>query len=151
MNYTAKLRRRCLNYYEVGVPLKKIYGCLVVDNGGVENMPKVKDLQHEVYKEMRLKIQGGDAAAMMRYFEYMQRDNQNFYHAIRLDEEGRLKDVMWVDAHSCVAYEEFGDAVCFDATYLTNEYELSLANFVGVNHHGQSILLGCALVSHETT
>lgn len=50
---------------------------------------------------------------------------------------------------SRVANEDFGDVVCFDATYLINEYELPFANFVGVNHHGQSILLGCALVSHE--
>ncbi|XP_021721329.1 protein FAR-RED IMPAIRED RESPONSE 1-like [Chenopodium quinoa] len=79
----------------------------------------------------------------------MQGANPNFYHAQRLDEQGRLKDVIWVDARSRAAYEEFGDVVCFDATYLTNEYELPFVNFVGVNHHGQSILLGCALVSHE--
>lgn len=41
--------------------------------------------------------------------------------------------------------------MCMDATYLTNEYELPFINIVGVNHHGQSILLGCALVSHEDT
>ncbi|XP_021758485.1 protein FAR1-RELATED SEQUENCE 6-like [Chenopodium quinoa] len=107
--YTATVKRRLVNYFGEGVPIKKIHGCLDVDKGGVENMPSVKDLKHEVYKERRLKMQGGDDAAMMRYFEYMQRDNKNFYHAIRLDEEGQLKDVMWVDAHSHVAYEEFGD------------------------------------------
>ncbi|XP_021744836.1 protein FAR1-RELATED SEQUENCE 8-like [Chenopodium quinoa] len=68
-----------------------------------------------------------------------------------LDEFGRVKDVLWVDARSRAAYEYFGDVVCFDATYLTNQYELPFANFVGVNHHGQSILLGYALVSRETT
>lgn len=47
------------------------------------------------------------------------------------------------------AYEDFGDVVCFNATYLTNEYELPFANFVGVNHHGQSIILSCARVSRE--
>ncbi|KAL2893171.1 Protein FAR1-RELATED SEQUENCE 5 [Bienertia sinuspersici] len=48
-------------------------------------------------------------------------------------------------------YEEFNDVVCFNTTYLTNQYELPFANFVGVNLHGQTILLGCALISHETT
>ncbi|XP_021758346.1 protein FAR-RED IMPAIRED RESPONSE 1-like [Chenopodium quinoa] len=109
----------------------------------------VKDMQHEVYKARRLKMVGGDSAAMMSYFEYMMADNQNFFHVNHLDENGRLKDVLWVDARSRAAYEYFGDVVCFDATYLTNDYELPFANFVGVNHHGQSILLGCALVSHE--
>ncbi|XP_021714732.1 protein FAR-RED IMPAIRED RESPONSE 1-like, partial [Chenopodium quinoa] len=121
---TTNVKKKLLDYYEQGVP-------------------------HEVYKERRLKMVGGDAVAMMEYFEKMQSDNQIFFHAQRLDEEGRLKDVLWVDARSRVAYENFGDVVCFDATYLTNEYELSFVNFVGVNLHDQSLLLGCALVSHE--
>lgn len=37
---------------------------------------------------------------------------------------------------SRAAWEDFGDVVCFDATYLTNEYELPFANFVGVNQNG---------------
>ncbi|XP_021759494.1 protein FAR-RED IMPAIRED RESPONSE 1-like [Chenopodium quinoa] len=62
----------------------------------------------------------------------------------------RLKMVKWDSvAMMEVAYEDFGDAVFFDTTYLMNEYELPFANFVGVNYHGQSLLLGCALVSHE--
>ncbi|KAL2930048.1 Protein FAR1-RELATED SEQUENCE 8 [Bienertia sinuspersici] len=56
---------------------------------------------------------------------------------------------MWVDARSRAAYIEFGDVVCFDSTYLTNRYLLPFANFVVVNHHSQSVLLGCALISHE--
>ncbi|XP_048496430.2 protein FAR1-RELATED SEQUENCE 5-like [Beta vulgaris subsp. vulgaris] len=102
-----------------------------------------------VAKERKLKLGPGDANAMLMYFNKMAADNQNFFHIHRLDDKGYLKDVLWVDARSRVAYEEFGDVVCFDATYLTNDYELPFANFVGVNHHGQSILLGCALVSHE--
>ena len=30
-------------------------------------------------------------------------------------------------------------------------YDTPFAPFVGVNHHGQSILLGCRLISHEDT
>lgn len=41
-----------------------------------------------------------------------------------------------------VAYEEFGDIITFDTTYLTNKYDMPFAPFVGVNHHGHSILLG---------
>ncbi|XP_021747225.1 protein FAR1-RELATED SEQUENCE 7-like [Chenopodium quinoa] len=70
---TSTVRKRLLNYYEVGVPMSQIRGFLRTEN---ENLPNVKDLQHEV-----------------------------------LDEEGRLKDVMWVDARSRVADEDFGDVV----------------------------------------
>ncbi|KAF2295443.1 hypothetical protein GH714_032943 [Hevea brasiliensis] len=43
--------------------------------------------------------------------------------------------------HARVAYEEFHDVICFDTTYLVNRYQMPFATFVGVNHHGQSILL----------
>ncbi|XP_021739471.1 protein FAR-RED IMPAIRED RESPONSE 1-like [Chenopodium quinoa] len=147
-NCTSNVKKKLFNFYEEGVYVRQIHGCMATETGA-DNLPSVKDLEHEVSKEKRLKMEGGDAAAMMAYFDRMQEDNQNFYHAHRLDEEGRLKDVLWVDACSRVAYEDFGDVVCFDATYLTNAYALPFANFVGVNHHGQSILLGYTLVSHE--
>ena len=62
-----------------------------------------------------------------------------------------VQDAVWVDARSIAAYEEVGDVVVGDATYVTNRFDLPFINFVGVNHHGQSVLLGCALVSHENT
>jgi hypothetical protein len=39
----------------------------------------------------------------------------------------------------------------FDTIYLTNRYDIPFALFVGVNHHGQSILLGVGLISKEDT
>ncbi|XP_021769850.1 protein FAR-RED IMPAIRED RESPONSE 1-like [Chenopodium quinoa] len=107
-NYTSKVKKKLMDYYE-GVPVTQIHGCMGTKMVDVDNFPTVKDLQHEVYKERRLKMEGGDAAAMMAYFDRMQADNQNFFNAHQLDEEGRLKDVLWVDSRSRVAYEEFGD------------------------------------------
>ncbi|XP_038717223.1 protein FAR1-RELATED SEQUENCE 5-like [Tripterygium wilfordii] len=49
------------------------------------------------------------------------------------------------------ACREFGDVITFDMTYLTNKYDMPFAPFVGVNHHGQSILLGYGLISNEDT
>src|SRR6187397_2308381 len=87
---------------------------------------------------------------MFTYFQTMVEGNSNFFYTYRVDEEGRLKNVLWVNARCRMAYEEFGDVVCFDSTYLTNEYKLPFYNFVGVNHHCQTILFGCALVNRET-
>ncbi|XP_021758490.1 protein FAR1-RELATED SEQUENCE 8-like [Chenopodium quinoa] len=147
---TSNVKRKLLKYFDQGVSVSQFHGCLGTDVNGIDNFSlTVKDLQHEVYKAKRLNMVGGDAVAMMDYFQKMQSGNQNFYYAQRLDEHGRLKDVLWMDARSRATYEDFGDVVCFDATYLTNEYELPFVNFIGANHHGQSLLLGCALVSRE--
>lgn len=33
--------------------------------------------------------------------------------------------------------------------YLTNKYDMPFVTFIGVNHHRQSKLLGCGLVSND--
>ncbi|RYR03430.1 hypothetical protein Ahy_B06g082378 [Arachis hypogaea] len=55
----------------------------------------------------------------------------------------------WADARSRAAFEYFGDVISFDTTYNTNRYNLVCGSFVGVNHHGQSTLLGCSLMKNE--
>ncbi|XP_024634837.2 protein FAR-RED IMPAIRED RESPONSE 1-like [Medicago truncatula] len=70
---------------------------------------------------------------------------------MNVDDESRLRNVFWADARCRVAYEYFGEVITFDTTYLTNKYDMPFVPFVGVNHHGQSMLLGCALLSNEDT
>jgi hypothetical protein len=41
--------------------------------------------------------------------------------------------------------------IIFDTTYLTNKYDMPFAPFIGINHHGESIILGCGLLSGEDT
>ncbi|XP_057251697.1 protein FAR-RED IMPAIRED RESPONSE 1-like [Beta vulgaris subsp. vulgaris] len=147
---SCAVRRKLFNDKAAGVSISQIHKSIATDRNGLENTPITeRDLRNIVAKERRLKFKDGDANAMLSYFNRMTDDNQQFFHMHRLDDEGHMKDVLWVDARSRAAYEYFRDVVCFDATYLTNDYALPFANFVGVNHHGQSILLGCALVSHE--
>ncbi|XP_070682525.1 protein FAR1-RELATED SEQUENCE 5-like [Malus domestica] len=110
-----------------------------------------KDCKNYIEKVRRLRLGEGDATAVQNYFVSMQAQNANFFYAIDLDKNGRLRNVFWADARSRAAYEEFGDVVTFDTTYLTNKYDMPFAPFVGVNHHGQSILLGCGLISREDT
>ena len=80
----------------------------------------------------------------------MQSKYEGFFFSMDLSNENRLRNVFWADPRSSVAYKHFGD-VTFDTTYLTNKYDMSFAPFVGGNHHGQSILLGCELISYKDT
>jgi len=81
----------------------------------------------------------------------MREFNKNFFYEIDIDDDSRILNLFWADEHSRTTCEYFGDVVCFDTTYLTNKYDMPFAPFVGVNHHGQSILLGCGLLSSEDT
>ncbi|KAL0909980.1 hypothetical protein M5K25_020899 [Dendrobium thyrsiflorum] len=99
----------------------------------------------------RLTLGEGDAEAIRLFFTRMQAKNSNFYNVIDLDEVGCVRNVFWADARSRAAYQYYNDVVSLDTTYVTNKYDMPLATFVGVNHHGQSVLLGCALLSDEST
>ncbi|XP_035541527.1 protein FAR1-RELATED SEQUENCE 5-like [Juglans regia] len=98
-----------------------------------------------------LVVGAGGAGALRDYFLRMQFKNLGFFYMMDIDDEGRLKNVFWADPRSRAAYQDFGDVVTFDTTYLTNRYGMPFAPFVGVNHHGQSILLGAGLISSEDT
>ncbi|XP_038699552.1 protein FAR1-RELATED SEQUENCE 4-like [Tripterygium wilfordii] len=130
----------------------KSHNAQVIGAGGHENLPFLeKDTRNMIAKVRRLRLGEGDANAVQSYFLKMQSQNEGFFSMIDWDEHGRLKNVFWADPRSRAACKEFGDVITFDTTYLTNKYDMPFAPFVGVNHHGQSILLGCGLISNEDT
>jgi hypothetical protein len=110
-----------------------------------------RGVENYVNQERRAIGKEGDSKAMMSYFCEMRERNSNFFYDIDLDDDFHVKNVFWADARSRAAYEYFGDVVTFDTTYLTNKYDMPFVVFVGVNHHGQSTLLGCGLLSGEDT
>ena len=110
-----------------------------------------KDVCNFLDKERRLKCREGDGQTLHDYFVRMQGKNSNFYYALDLDDELRVRNVFWVGARSRAAYESFHDVIIFDTTYLTNKYDMPFAPFIGINHHSESIILGCGLLSDEDT
>lgn len=93
---------------------------------------------------------GKDAHNLLEYFKKMQAENPGFFYAIQLDEDNHMSNVFWADARSRTAYSHFGDAVHLDTTYRVNQYKVPFAPFTGVNHHGQTVLFGCALLLDDS-
>ncbi|XP_020244198.1 protein FAR1-RELATED SEQUENCE 5-like [Asparagus officinalis] len=91
-----------------------------------------------------------DISTTLSYFQQLQAENPMFFYAVQIDSNNCAKNMFWVDGRSRMAYQHFGDAVTFDTTYCTNKYSMPFAPFIGVNHHSQTILLGCALIRDET-
>ncbi|KAG2708236.1 hypothetical protein I3760_05G182800 [Carya illinoinensis] len=135
-----------------GIRMNKNFGALVVEAGGFENLDfQEKDCRNFIDKARKLRLGKGGGEALTEYFKRMRSQNDGFVYMIDVDEDLRLRNVFWADARSRAAYEYFGDVITFDTTYLTNRYGMPFAPFVGVNHHGQSILLGAGLLSSEDT
>ncbi|XP_028074240.1 protein FAR-RED IMPAIRED RESPONSE 1-like [Camellia sinensis] len=137
---------------EPWIRVARNFHSIVIEAGGYEALSfDEQDARNHIQSMRRLRLGVGDAESVALYFHRMQQQNSNFYYAIDLDEDGRMRNLFWADARSMATYKAFGDVVSFDTTYLTNKYDMPFAQFVGVNHHGQSILLGCGLLSNENT
>ncbi|XP_057808871.1 protein FAR-RED IMPAIRED RESPONSE 1-like [Salvia miltiorrhiza] len=133
-----------------GIRVCKNIRLLEVLAGGPSSLgASVKDCRNFIDQRRRLRLAEGDAAAIYNLFKRLQQQDRNFFHLMDLDDDNRLRNVMWIHPRSRAAYEEFHDVVSFDTTYLVNQYNMPFGTVVGVNHHNQSILLGCALFTNE--
>ncbi|KAF5477834.1 hypothetical protein F2P56_004446 [Juglans regia] len=121
------------------------------DKGGGEIFSDYVDCQNFIDKVGHLRLGKGGGKSLCDYFHRMREMDDGFVSIMDMNDEFRVKNVFWADARSRVAYEYFGDVITLDTTYLTNRYGMPFVLFVGVNHHGQSILLGTGLISSEDT
>jgi len=146
--------KRCIDLNaEAGVRTnKRTYQSLVHAAGGYDNIAFVeRDVKNYISQQRRALGKEGDDQALLKHFSRMRELNKDFFFDIDMDEDNRIRDVVWADARSRAASQYFGDVVSFDTIYLTNKYDMPFAPFVEVNHYGQSILLGCGLLLSKDT
>lgn len=130
---------------------RKMYAAMARQFAEYKNVVGLKnDPKNPFDKGRNLALETGDAKILLDFFLQMQNINSNFFYAIDLGEDQRLKNLFWVDAKSRHDYNTFSDVVSFDTTYVRNKYKMPLALFIGVNQHYQFMLLGCALISDES-
>lgn len=105
---------------------------------------------HQFDRGRYLALEEGDAQVMLEYFVQIQKENPYFFYAIDLNEDQRVRNLFWVDAKSRKDYISFNDVVFFDTSYTKSNEKMPIALFLGVNHHFQPMMLGCALLADET-
>ncbi|XP_072954836.1 protein FAR1-RELATED SEQUENCE 6-like [Typha angustifolia] len=100
--------------------------------------------------EVGRRIGERDIDALMKFFDRMQAKYPNFFYNCDLDEEGRLRTAFWADPRSRFAYQYFNDVIILETMHVAGQSAIPFAAFLGVNNHGQLVLLGCGLLSEET-
>ncbi|XP_075478015.1 protein FAR1-RELATED SEQUENCE 7-like isoform X1 [Primulina tabacum] len=112
---------------------------LVESNGGLSLVKRIRESNI-----------GSDWYSMLlEYFQSRQVEDIGFFYAVEM-RESKGMNIFWADARSRFSCTQFGDAVVFDTTYRRESYLVPFASFVGVNHHRQPVLLGCALIADES-
>ncbi|CAN7085788.1 hypothetical protein Bca4012_100188 [Brassica carinata] len=129
---------------DVQVRTIKLYRTNAIDSSGETS-------DDHLHSSKRLDLRGGGGFRVLQdFFFQSQLTNPNFFHSVDLGDDGGLRNVFWIESRARAAYSHFSDVVVFDTTCLSNAYELPLVAFVGINHHGDPILLGCGLVADQT-
>ncbi|RYQ95808.1 hypothetical protein Ahy_B08g091172 [Arachis hypogaea] len=135
---------------EAGIRPNKTFLALTNEAGSPFNLGfSEKYLRNFITARLRTNNVKADVREMMKYFMRIKDINSNFFYTVKLDEECKFRSAVWVNARSRASYEYYGDVVSVDSTYSTNRHGLPFVSFFGVNHHGKSTLLGCALLENE--
>ncbi|RYR15639.1 hypothetical protein Ahy_B04g072521 isoform B [Arachis hypogaea] len=144
------MRRTIENNEEAGIRPSKTFQSFVAAAGSHRELNFIeKDVRNYITREVRNVSEQEDTKEFGKYLLRMKEKNPNFFFELELEDNQSIKLAFWADARSRAACEYFRDVISFDTTYNTNRYNLVCDFFVGVNHHGQSILLGCALMKNE--
>ncbi|GMI98510.1 FAR1-related sequence 2 [Hibiscus trionum] len=102
-------------------------------------------------KGLQLVLDGKDVGSMLDFFMCMKDENPDSFYALDFDNEKCVRSAFWVDARGRHSYSHFSDVVFFDTFFVRNKYKIPYIPIIGVNHHFQYMLLGCALIGESTT
>lgn len=102
-------------------------------------------------KGLQLALDEGDVELLLDTLALMKAERPNSYYAIDFDKEKRMRNVFWIDAKGRNDYGHFCDVIYLDTYYIRNKYKVPFLPIVGVNHHFQFLLFGCALVGDESS
>ena len=133
-----------------GIRKHQIFEIQEIQYGGYDKVGYTqRDLYNFCHRHKQGTISAGDAQTVIRHLRERERRDADFFFRSMTDEQGHLVGLFWCDTQCLLDYAAFGDVVVFDSTYKTNQYNLPLVPFVGVNHHKHTILFGCGIISHE--
>ncbi|XP_047962250.1 protein FAR1-RELATED SEQUENCE 8-like [Salvia hispanica] len=145
----AGIKRKSSSAVDVEVKTIKLYRTPALDAVNYGSSSE-GGFSHHTDQLKRLKFGNGDLEVMQNYFRQAQLADPNFFYVMDLNDEGYVRNVFWIDSRSRAAYGYFSDVVVVDSTCLSKKHNIPLLSFSGLNHHGQSVLMGCGLLAEET-
>ncbi|KAL7615272.1 hypothetical protein Lser_V15G07460 [Lactuca serriola] len=101
-----------------------------------------------VLSEHRKQHRRKELYGLIKHFQDKTLVDSDQYFVLDLSDDGYPRNIFWANGRSRDAYTKIRDVV-FDVTYMTNKFKMPFTPFTGVNHHGQSILFGGALLENE--
>lgn len=137
-----------LKLRENNVPIGRVCSIL-----GVHGSDAAQPVRREAVRYLCARIAQenikDDIGKTLSLLEKMKKDDVGMEVSISVDDEGKIKSMLWCTGKNRADYAKFGDVVTFDTTYRTNLYNMPFGLFIGVNNHFQSIVFGGVLLGSE--
>ncbi|XP_074356446.1 protein FAR1-RELATED SEQUENCE 5-like [Apium graveolens] len=117
--------------YDSGVRNCQVMNVIGNIHGGNDkvgfNVQHVKNMIRDERKKM---FDISDAQAGLDLLHRLNEESgSKYFIRTEVDEENRLKCLVWIDPRCLMAYQNFGDVVAFDTTYRTNRYAMPFVPF----------------------
>ena len=132
------------------VSMTKVYCILKSAFGNNSASPVTKGALRNLCGQLNKENAEEDVKKTVAVFNRLQEEDPGFGNVVDLDQDGKIKTMMWTNGKSRHDYLCFGDAITFDTTYKTNKYNMPFGLFVGVNNHFQSVIFAGVLMRDET-
>ncbi|KAM0823600.1 hypothetical protein ACQ4PT_070767 [Festuca glaucescens] len=120
----------------------EVYGGLAnvpYDSKDVSNFMATIDEEHK-HKYMSL---------LLAHFAKIKKEDPYFYFNLHTNHVDKVDRIFWVDGSAIAAYKNYSNCFPFDTTFMTNQYNMTFAPFIGINRYGQTIKLGCGFLKNE--
>lgn len=130
---------------------QKIIPSLSREPSGIDKAFSAKTRSRNRFtKKRKRKLEKGDLQLLFSYFSQMQTEDPSFFSSVQADEDDQMLSCFWADARSRMDFSYFGDVICIETNYGACQNDCPFIPILGVNHHLQTILLGCAITLKES-
>lgn len=136
---------------ENNVSLSRVHCIMGSMFGSMEAIPFNQKSLRAVCAQIAREHKDDDVLKTLEVFREMRAEDPGFQFSVDLDDEKKIKTLLWASGRSRTQYKYFGDALTFDTTYCTNLYKMPFGMFIGVNNHFQSVLFAGVLMRDETS
>jgi FAR1 DNA-binding domain/MULE transposase domain len=112
----------------------------------------LKDQTGSLHTNRMRELEKGNVQFLLDFLNAKKLEDPCFFYSVQLDDREQPANFFWADSRSILDYSYFGDVLLFDTAYRCDDKnELSIAVFLGINHHKQVVVFGTALLLDETT
>ncbi|OMO96662.1 hypothetical protein CCACVL1_04842 [Corchorus capsularis] len=114
-----------------------------------ENFGNV-DYSGYLHHENLCSLNPEDGQGLINYLKQLQLEDRSFFYTLQVDAKCSLTNIFWRDGRSKMDYYYFGDVIVVDTSFRVGVQNMICAPILGLNHHRQFVLLGCALLLDES-